>query len=56
MKIEFIATLQGAGCIRIDDDGASIVKMTLDGGQLAGATKMVLMKGKTFRVTVEDDK
>lgn len=54
MKIQFEASLQGSSCIKFDDDGASMVKMTIDASQLPHVTKMLLMQGKVFRVTVEE--
>jgi hypothetical protein len=56
MKIQFDATLQGAACIKFDDDGASTIKLTVDASQLPNALHMVTMKDKVFRVTVEDRK
>lgn len=53
MKIEFMATLQGSGCIKIDDDNAAQVKLTCDAGQIANVVKLLTMQGKAFRVIVD---
>lgn len=55
MKIQFSATLHGAGCLRFDDDGSSTVKLTISADELPHAVKMVTMKGKSFRVTIEEE-
>lgn len=55
MKIQFEASLQGSSCIKFDDDGASMVKLTIDASQLPHVTRLLLMQGKVFRVTVEAD-
>ena len=56
MKIQFLATLHGSGCIRFDDDGSSSIKLTADASQLPDAVKMLTLQGKVFRVTVEDQR
>lgn len=56
MKIRFVASLQGTGCLRFDDDGSSMVKLTIDASQMPEAVKMLTMQGKTFTVTVEETK
>jgi hypothetical protein len=53
MKIEFYAALQGASCIKIDDDNSANVKLTCDGGQIANVVKLLTLQGKTFKVIVE---
>ena len=53
MTIEFLAALQGAGCIRFDDDGSTIVKLTCDGTQLPHVAKLLAMQGQTFTVTIQ---
>ena len=53
MKIEFLAAFQGTGCIRIDDDHSAVVKLTVDGGQIASVVQLLSLKGKTFRVVVD---
>lgn len=53
MKIEFEATLQGAGCIRIDDDHSAVVKFTCDGSQIANVVKLLQLKGRSFIIQVE---
>lgn len=54
MKIQFSATLQGAACIKFDGEGESCIKLTLDASQLPEAVKMLTLKDKVFRVTVEE--
>lgn len=56
MKIQFCASLQGAGCLRFDDDGASVVKLSISADELHNAVKLVTMKGKTFTVTIEEER
>lgn len=53
MKIEFVASLQGTGCIRVDDDHSAVVKLTCDGSQIANVVKLLQLKGKTFTILVE---
>jgi hypothetical protein len=55
MKFTVEASLQGAGCIRFDDDGSSVVKLTCDGSQLPQVTKLLLLQGRTFTVKVETE-
>ncbi len=55
MKIELIASLQGAGCIKFDDDGSSVIKLTIDGGQVANAVKMLALQGKAFTVKIDTE-
>jgi len=56
MKIQFSATLQGAACIKFDGEGESCIKLTLDASQLPEAVKMLTLKDKVFRVTIEEEK
>lgn len=56
MTIRFLASLQGASCIKFDDDGSSMVKLTIDASQMPEAVKMLTMQGKTFTVTVQEAK
>ena len=56
MKIQFLATLQGAACIKFDGEGESCIKLTLDSSQLPDAVKMLTLQGKVFRVTIEDQR
>jgi hypothetical protein len=56
MTIKFSASLQGAACLKFDDDGSSVVKLTISANELPNAVKMVMMKGKEFTVTIEDQK
>lgn len=55
MKIQFLATLQGAACIKFDSEGESCIKLTLDASQMPEAVKMLTKQGKVFRVTIEDE-
>lgn len=56
MKIQFSASLQGAGCLRFDDDGASVIKLSISADELHNAVKLVTMKGKTFTVIIGEEK
>ena len=56
MKIDFLATLHGASCIRIDDDNSAQVKLTISGTEIANVVKLLMLQGKAFRVSVEVDK
>jgi hypothetical protein len=53
MKIKFFASLQGAGCIRIDDDNSANVKLTCDGGQIASVVQLLSLQGKAFPVVID---
>ncbi len=53
MKIQFDATLQGAACLKLDDDGSSVVKLTMDSTQMADVIKLVMAKGKNLKVSIE---
>jgi len=54
MQIEFIATLPDSStAISISGDGASRVKLDIPDSELANAVKLVLLKGKAFRVKIE---
>jgi hypothetical protein len=52
VTIQFLAALQGAGCLRFDDDGSATIKLTCDGSQLAQVTKLFLLQGQTFVVRI----
>lgn len=52
MKIQFLASLHGAGCLKFDDDGSSTVKLTISADELHNAVKLVTMKGRVFTVTI----
>lgn len=56
VTVKFSASLQGAGCLKFDDDGASMVKLTISADELHNAVKLVTMKGKTFTVTIEEER
>ena len=53
MKIEFLATLSGAGCIKIDDDNSANVKLTCSGTEIANVVKLLTLQGKSFKVSIE---
>jgi hypothetical protein len=56
MKIEFLATFQGSNVMQLDDDMSMKIKFTADAGQLAHTIKMVTLKKKLFKVTLEEEK
>jgi hypothetical protein len=56
MKIDFRATLQGSGCIRLDDDNSAVVKLTCSGTEIANVVKLLTLQGKTFKVTIEEER
>lgn len=56
MIIRFSASLQGAACLKFDDDGASTIKLSISADELHNAVKLVTMKGKTFTVIIEEEK
>lgn len=55
MKIEFLATFQGANVISLDDDMSAKLKFATDGSQLPQVIKLSILKGKCFRVTIEEN-
>lgn len=54
MKVEWIGALQGASCIKLDDDMSSVVRFTMDAGQMPQVVKLVLFKGKRIKITVQE--
>ena len=54
MKVVFEACLQGAGCLRTDDDGSCVIKLTTDGSQLPNTIKLNTMLRKPIKVTIEE--
>lgn len=54
MKIQFIATFEGANCINLDDEMSAKLKFTADGGQLPDIIKLTVYKKRRMRVTVEE--
>ena len=55
MKIEFIASLPDLqAAITISGDGATRVRFDIPESELANAVKLVLFKGKAFKVTIDD--
>lgn len=52
MTITFLATLQGAGCIRLDDDNSAVVKLTCPGSEIANVVKLLTLQGQTFAVSI----
>ena len=59
MKIDFIASLPDIqSAINISGNGAVRVKLDIPESEIAGAVKLVMLKGKAFKVnieTIEDD-
>ncbi len=55
MIIKFLASLQGRNCINIDDEGASVIKLTLSADEVHNAVKMVTKRGRNFVVTIEEE-
>lgn len=53
MDIKFTASLQGAACIKIDDDHSARVVLTCDGSQIPSVVKLLTMKDKTFTVKIQ---
>jgi hypothetical protein len=53
VKISFLATLQGAACIKIDDDNSAQIKLTCDAGQIASVVQLLSLQGKAFRVVID---
>ena len=54
LKIEFIASLPDIqSAISIGGDGATRVKFDIPESDLAGAVKLVMLKGKAFTVKIE---
>ncbi len=56
MKVQFIAAFApGKRSLQIDlNEGNSSMGLIMDAQQLAQTVKLVLFKGKTFTVTIED--
>lgn len=53
MQISFIASLPDIGsAINIGGDGSTRVKLDIPESELAEAVKLVLLKGRSFRVTI----
>ena len=56
MKIQFVACLPDSqSAISIGGDGATRIKLDIPESELAEAIKLVLLKGQTFQVTVENE-
>ena len=54
MKIEFIASLADVQtAISIGGDGSTRLKLDIPASELAEAVKMVMLKGKAFKVNIE---
>ena len=54
MEIEFIASFPDIqSAISIGGDGATRIKLDLPESELANAVKLVLLKGKAFKVKIE---
>jgi len=55
LKIEFIASLPDImSAINISGEGAVRLKLDIPESEIANAVKMVLMKGKAFKVIIDD--
>ena len=55
MKIEFIASLPDImSAINISGEGAIRLKLDIPESEIANAVKMVMMKGKAFKVIIDD--
>ena len=53
MEIEFIATLSNSqNAITISDAGDTRVRFDIPSSELANAVKLVLLKGKAFKVII----
>ena len=53
MEIEFIATLSNSqNAITISDGGDTRVRFDIPSSELANAVKLVLLKGKAFKVII----
>jgi len=56
MKIQFVACLpDNQSAISIGGDGATRIKLDIPESELAEAIKLVLLKGQTFQVTIENE-
>jgi len=55
LKIEFIASLPDImSAINISGEGAIRLKLDIPESEIANAVKMVMMKGKAFKVIIDD--
>lgn len=55
-KITFIASLANSqNAITIGDDGSTRVKLDIPETELANAIKLILLKGRAFRVIIESE-
>jgi len=53
MEVEFIATLSNSqNAITISDGGDTRVRFDIPSSELANAVKLVLLKGKAFKVII----
>ena len=56
MRIEFMASFPDIqSAITISSDGATRVKLDIPESDIANAVKLVLLKDKAFKVTIEAD-
>jgi len=55
VKIEFIASLPDIQtAISISGDGSTRVKLDIPESELSEAVKLVMLKGKAFKVTIQE--
>ena len=57
MEIVFHASIEGAGVLRFDSDGAGILRLAIPATELAEAAKLLTCREKplTVRIQVEED-
>lgn len=55
MKVEFIAALQGSGCVRLDGDGSGYVKLAFDRTQGIQVLKLMACTEQLIKVTAETE-
>ena len=53
MKIEFVAALQGSGCLRFDGDGEGIVRLTVPASELPQLAKLLAYRETVLNVTIQ---
>lgn len=53
MKVEFLAALQGSGCLKFDGDGEGIVRFTVPASELPNLAKLLAYRETTLKVTVQ---
>ena len=53
MKITFIACLQGATTMKLDDDNSGVLRLTFDGSQWPHVARLSAYQRQALRVTIE---